>query len=107
VFDLRHLGGTDCREICSLWKEIPDETVCVLVETALPGMVRGRKEDFRTQSSGDVLMRSEFLAVVKSDRVDGVADGPEPTHGGLAGSGGGSPAQQRDFRELGLTFDQR
>lgn len=67
-------------------------------------MVWGRKDEFRNQSSGDVMMPSEFLAIVKSYRVDGVVDGLEPTHAGLAGSSGGSLAKQRDFRELRLTF---
>ena len=72
---------------------LPDESVGVLVESALPGMAGAGEAALGVESFGDGLMIGELLAVVIGERVDKVGmrskcceqslgDGP----GGLAGA---------------------
>lgn len=51
-------------------------------------------------------MRSEFLALFKSHRINDFADGCAPTCGRLSEKAGGRTAQKRDFHALRLAFEQ-
>ena len=70
-------------------------------------MVWRCEEDFSVQRMGDILMRSEFLSVVKRDGVHEVVDRLEATHGCPLCSAGGRTPQFADFGELRLSLDQR
>lgn len=53
-----------------LWKELPNETVHVLVGTALPRGVRLGEEEVGSKFAGDTLMLCELFAVAGRQRVN-------------------------------------
>jgi hypothetical protein len=59
-------------EIGALGQVLTDESVGVLVESALPGMVGVGKVALGVESLGDGLMVGQLLAIVIGERVDKV-----------------------------------
>ena len=52
---------------------LADYAIGVLIQAALPRMVRMGNEDSRIQAGGDSVMPGEFFSIVKSNRVATVA----------------------------------
>ncbi len=61
---VRHLA-----EVRTLREPLPHQPVHVLVQAALPGVVRAREEEPRAERLGHPGMAGELLAVVRGDRV--------------------------------------
>ena len=61
-------------EIGALGQVLTDESIGVLVEPTLPGMVGVSEAALGVESLGDGLMAGELLAVVIGERVDKVGE---------------------------------
>ena len=59
----------DCSEVRAFWKEVPDETIRVLVHSAFPGMIGRGNKDLGVPEVGSFPMSGELFAVVIGNGV--------------------------------------
>ena len=77
VGHLAHLLRIEVREALGFAEVLANESVGVLVEAALPGMVRAGELDVGAEGGAELAMAGELLAVVGDDGEHEVADGPQ------------------------------
>jgi len=105
AFDFCHRRRVDCREVCPLWAEVPDEAVRILVHAAFPRVIGRGKEDLSVQAVGGVPVAGELFAVVVGDGMDVVAQRVQTMHRGAVSGLGRRTGQFRDGGEQAFAFN--
>ena len=54
---------------------LPDQAICIFIQSPFPGCIGMRKKEADVQSLGNGLMSSEFFAVIRRQGVKGEAEG--------------------------------
>jgi len=60
----------DLPEVCAFREELPQQSICVLIDSPFPGCVRSREIGVCFQGFSDPLMLDKFRPVVKFERVN-------------------------------------
>jgi hypothetical protein len=64
ALDFVNLGRVEVQEGAGFGQVLPDQSVCVFVQAALPGVIGGGEIHRGFQAGGDFLMTGELLAIV-------------------------------------------
>lgn len=75
IHDLGHLLIVQVIDVFAFWDVLPDQTIGIFVEAPLPGVIRVSEEPFGFQVVGNLLMVSEFSAIVVSQGEDAILIG--------------------------------
>ena len=97
----------DCSEVRAFWKEVPDETIRVLVHSAFPGMIGRGNKDLGVPEVGSFPMSGELFAVVIGNGVHLGAQRFQAMHRSAVRGLGRGPGQFRDGREQAVALDMR
>ena len=86
ALDFVNLGRVEVQEGAGFGQVLPDQSVCVFVQAALPGVIGGGEIHRGFQAGGDFLMTGELLAIVGGEGQNPVWKGSEPVGQGLCHS---------------------
>ena len=67
ALDFVNLGRVEVQEGAGFGQVLPDQSVCVFIQAALPGVIGGGEIHRGFQAGGDFLMTGELLAIAPSE----------------------------------------